>query len=100
MTLNGGLNAGSLPGGAATGAWGIAPGPDGNIWFTDDGTTKAIGRINTSNGTIREFSVGLQSSSKPKGIASGPDGNLWFGDESGINEIQTVKIEGGPTGGP
>jgi len=33
-----GLNAGSEP-------LGIAPGADGNLWFVDAGTTKAIGRI-------------------------------------------------------
>ena len=45
------LNAGSLP-------LGIAAGPDGNLWFTDQGTTEAIGRI-TPPGTITEFSTGL-----------------------------------------
>src|SRR5207248_11681413 len=42
-----GLNAGGSPAG-------IAPGPDGNLWFTDRGTTKAIGRI-TPNGTTNEL---------------------------------------------
>jgi streptogramin lyase len=35
----------------------IAAGPDGNLWFTDQGT-RAIGRITTS-GTITEFSIAL-----------------------------------------
>ena len=36
--FTGGLNPGSLPGGMGTGS-------DGNVWFTDQGATKAIGRI-------------------------------------------------------
>ena len=47
-----GLNAGSMP-------LGIAAGPDGNVWFTDNGTTKAIGVINPATHVISEFSAGL-----------------------------------------
>ena len=58
----------------------IAPGPDGNLWFTDvSTTTPAIGRI-TPGGAITEFSSGLNPGSRPSGIAAGPDGNLWFTD--------------------
>src|SRR6266480_1800209 len=49
----------------------IAPGPDGNMWFTDPGSgTHAIGQI-TPTGTITEFSAGLQASnaSRPNDIA-------------------------------
>ena len=66
------MNPGSRPSG-------IAAGPDGNLWFTDYGTTPAIGRI-TPGGTITEFSSGLNLGSDPSGIAAGPDGNLWFTD--------------------
>ena len=68
------MNAGSEP-------IGIAAGADGNLWFTDPGTTKAVGRI-TPAGTITEFSTGLNTGSFPVGIAAGPDGNLWFTDGS------------------
>ena len=54
--------------------WGIAAGPDGNIWFTEDGAAR-IGRITTS-GVITEFS--LAAGVCPYGIVAGPDGNLWF----------------------
>jgi streptogramin lyase len=67
-----GFNAGSRPGS-------IAPGPDGNLWFTDAGSTAAIGRI-TPDGAITEFSAGLSAASTPAGIAPGPDGNVWFAD--------------------
>ena len=36
---------------------GIAAGPDGNLWFTDQGTTKAVGMITTA-GAISEFTGG------------------------------------------
>ncbi len=55
--------------------WGIAAGPDGNLWFTESGTTQ-IGRI-TPSGTVTQYG-GLTPSSSPEGITLGPDGNLWF----------------------
>jgi streptogramin lyase len=60
----------------ASGPEGIAPGTDGNVWFADQGTTKAIGRI-TPDATITEFSSGLAGHA-PGGVAPGPDGNVWF----------------------
>ena len=81
-----GLNAGSSP-------LGIAPGPDGNLWFTDGGTTKAIGRI-TPTGTITEFSSGLNSGSSPGFIAPGPDGNLWFTDGGTTKAIGRITSAG------
>jgi streptogramin lyase len=65
-----GLNPGASP------LW-IAIGPNGNMWFTDRGTTKAIGEI-TPGGTISEFA--LEAGSTPSYITAGPDGNVWFTD--------------------
>jgi streptogramin lyase len=65
-----GLNAGSQP-------HDIASGSDGNLWFTDQGTTPAIGRI-TPSGHITKFSATLNAGSLPNAIAPGPDGNVWF----------------------
>ena len=67
-----GLNAGSLP-------YGLVAGSDGNVWFADQGTTRAIGRI-TPTGVITEFSTGLNTGAKPTAITLGPDGDLWFSD--------------------
>jgi streptogramin lyase len=67
-----GLNPGSAP-------FRIASGPDGNLWFTDQGTTKAIGRI-TPDGAISE--IALPSTSVPRQIRVGADGNVWFTDTS------------------
>ncbi len=56
---------------------GIAAGPDGNLWFTDGGTTSAIGRV-TPAGVIKEFTGPFKSTGKPADITLGPDGNMWF----------------------
>ena len=60
----------------------IAPGPNGTMWFTDDGTP-AIGRI-AADGTFTEFTAGLPSGATPYAIAAGPDGNMWFSDFRGV----------------
>ena len=70
--------------------YGIAAGPDGNLWFTDLGSNR-IGRITTS-GTITEFVVPT-AGSDPGGIAAGPDGNLWFTENSG-NKIGRITPSG------
>jgi virginiamycin B lyase len=55
--------------------WGIALGPDKNLWFTESNTNK-IGRI-TPKGVFTEFIVPT-TNSMPFSIVAGPDGNLWF----------------------
>lgn len=64
-----------------SGAWMIAVGTDGNLWFTErgDGTTPVaiIGRI-TLAGEITEFS--LPGGSQPWWISAGPDDAMWFTD--------------------
>jgi virginiamycin B lyase len=73
----------------------IAAGPDGNLWFTDQGT-RAIGRITTS-GTITEFSIapnGGNPGSVPRQIRVGADGNLWFTDVGAIPAIGRITRSG------
>ena len=60
---------------ADSGPTGVAPGPDGNLWFTEE-QSNAIGRI-TPTGAITEFTIPT-AEGKPYGITVGPDGNLWF----------------------
>jgi virginiamycin B lyase len=67
----------------------VTPGPDGNLWFADNGTT-AIGQITTA-GVVSEYSSGFPAGSAPGagsggGISYGPDGNIWFSD-SGTRAI-------------
>ena len=84
-----GLNKGSAPSA-------IAAGPDGNLWFTDEGKTGAIGRI-TPAGAIIELSAGLNSESQPYGIAAGPEGDLWFTDRGTTKAIGRITPSGAIT---
>ena len=68
----------------------IAAGPDGNLWFTENGTNQ-IGKITTA-GTITEYAVPT-SNSGPSGITGGPDGNVWF-TENGANKIGKITTSG------
>ncbi len=54
-------------------AFGIALGPDGNLWFCEL-NNDTIGRI-TPTGVITPFA--FQTNFSPAGIVAGPDGNLW-----------------------
>lgn len=72
---------------------GIAAGPDGNIWFTEDNAGK-IGRI-TLSGVVTEFSIPT-AGSEPRSIARGPDGNLWF-TENGAGKIGRITTSGAIT---
>lgn len=68
-------------------------GPDGNLWFGDDGKRPAIGRI-TPQGTIAEFRAGLDPKSRPGSIVSGPDGNIWFTDVGKSRAIGRITPSG------
>ena len=70
------------PGGSAS----VAPGPDGNMWFTK-GSANQIGRITVprthgrfrgrGGGAIHEITVPTPNS-EPSDIVAGPDGAIWF----------------------
>ena len=64
---------GSNPFGSDDFPYGITAGPDGNVWFAQEGSAH-VGRI-APDGTITEFPIG---STGGGGITTGPDGNLWF----------------------
>jgi virginiamycin B lyase len=64
----------------------ITPGPDGNLWFTENSGNK-IGRI-TPVGVIQEFDL-PHPNSAPLGIVAGPDGNIWFA-ESGSDLVGRI----------
>src|SRR5207249_1633880 len=90
-----------VPAGAASYPDGIAAGPDGNLWFTEE-LANQIGRI-TPTGGIAEFS--LPSDANVGNIAAGADGNLWF-TEFNTNRIGRISLSGAvtefavPSGGP
>jgi virginiamycin B lyase len=60
----------------------VTLGPDGNIWFTDNGTTSQGGELGrlTPAGQVTMFSIPLFDGDRvvPQALAAGPDGNLWF----------------------
>jgi hypothetical protein len=76
---------------ASTALEGIAPGPDGALWFTGGEDGNQIGRITTS-GAITEYAVPT-AYSFPVGITAGPDGALWFTEFNGNNIGQVVLVE-------
>jgi streptogramin lyase len=76
------------------GLWGISPGADGNLWFTEE-TANAVGRI-TPGAVITEFSAGFPTGS-PRGIVTGPDGNLWVAMAGGNGAIARVTKAGDVT---
>ena len=73
----------------------ITAGPDGNLWFTEEGVLPGIGKITTS-GTITEYPAGLTSGFSllmtPKGITEGPDGKLWF-TEQGVTADGVASLD-------
>jgi streptogramin lyase len=78
--------------------WGIAAGPDGNLWFTAAGMFGAVGRISPA-GEITLFRLGGEG----RGIAVGPDGNLWVAvvvyerEEQAYGQIARVTTGGSVT---
>jgi len=69
--------------------FGIAAGPDGNLWFTEQKIAK-VGRI-TPNGTIKEFA--LPGGTSPNSIASLGPTTLYVTDQ-GANKVYLVQTNG------
>ena len=78
----------SLPAGSAPIE--ITSGPDGNLWFTEDGAGN-VGRITTS-GVTTLFPT-PSACAQACGITTGPNGNLWF-SETGSNQIGQITTTG------
>ena len=76
-----------------SGAYGIAAGADGAIWFTERAPGK-IGVI-TPSGTIAEYAL-PSSAADPRNITAGPDGALWFTEGTG-NKIGRITTSGSIT---
>jgi len=74
-----------------SGPSGIAVGPDGALWFTEQSGDN-IGRITTS-GAFLEYPVPTPDS-RPTGIAAGSDGALWF-TETTSYKIGRIGTTGG-----
>jgi streptogramin lyase len=72
----------------------ITSGPDGNLWFTDEGTN-SVGKI-TTTGTVTEFALGTAGAG-PHWIAAGPDGNLWATEEQANGVARILPSTGAIT---
>ena len=70
---------------------GIAVGPDGALWFTNE-ADHSIGRI-TLHGVVSSYTD--PSIAAPTGITSGPDGALWF--LNGTGSIGRISVNGAVT---
>ncbi|MGA8535579.1 MAG: hypothetical protein WB615_15835 [Candidatus Tumulicola sp.] len=79
VTENGKGQVFSIPSGDGTELDGMAPGPDGNVWFTE---FNHIAKI-TPSGKITEFAYPSGfGSNQFGGVTAGADGNVWFADFS------------------
>jgi len=66
----------------------VVAGSDGNLWFSD--RNGAVGRI-TTDGTVTEFTNGLNPGSAVRSIAMGRDGNMWFSDPGTIRAVGMIN---------
>jgi hypothetical protein len=82
-------------------AGGITQGPDGNLWFTENGGAgSAIGRI-TPSGEVSSFALPEilhdprqeYEGNYPGLITAGPDGRLWF--TNGVGKIGRINPDNG-----
>ena len=62
---------------AASGPWGIALGPDNNLWFTEQAANQIARMLGNDPDTVDEFTIPTAASGA-QNITSGSDGNLWF----------------------
>ncbi len=73
----------------------LVAGPEGDIWFTDDGHNTLgedlVGRV-TPSGEVKEFPIPT-AGSDPLGIAVSTEGVIWF-TENGVNKIGRISPSG------
>jgi streptogramin lyase len=89
VTMSGAITEYLVPNRNAPFPWGIAAGPDGNMWFTEN-LGNMVAKV-TMSGAISEYLVPTPGS-WPSEITAGPDGNLWFTE----NQSNAWTV---PTGG-
>lgn len=84
----------SFDGWGFTEPYGIAVGPDGKIWFAEQGHER-IARM-SADGALEEFVIpqfpGLPTPT-PRFITTGPEGNMWFTDP-GHDAVGRVTMNG------
>jgi streptogramin lyase len=75
----------------------IAAGAGGTLWFSDIGTTEAIGKV-SSSGQVTEIPAGtpgsgLKAGAAPYDMQSAPNGTVWF-EDSGLPGIGAISPSG------
>src|SRR5580693_2010665 len=72
----------------------ITAGPDGNVWFVEEGGS--VGKI-TPSGTVTQYALPSTSNTGvgpvPLGITTGQDGNLWF-TEAAVGNVGRITPSG------
>ncbi len=71
----------------------ITAGPDGNLWFSEPGSTNAIGRC-TPMGGISEYPI-PSPNTEVAGITAGPDKNIWFAERDANKIGRISNLTGG-----
>ena len=74
----------------------ITAGPNGNLWFTEQG---AIATLNPGTGSITQVTLPTPNGTQvPFAITTGPDGNIWFVESdsasSAVGVIYTATLNG------
>ena len=77
--------------------WGIAAGPDGNLWVTDP-ASNGIWAIAPGCGSFAFYSL-KTANAGPESITVGPNGALWF-VETNANQIGTIAPGSIASGNP
>jgi virginiamycin B lyase len=89
-----------IPVASSSNPYGIAPGADGNVWFsvtspgTAGGTIDAISPSTRTVVATLTIPTNVVSMPDPQGVTRAPDGNIWFADGGGaigvVNDLQLV----------
>ncbi len=71
---------------------GIAKGPDGNIWFTDQGS-QTVNALSPSNPATLVYNYGVSGSDLFE-LVAGPDGAMWMSDDNleGVDRMTTAGV--------
>jgi len=67
-------------------------GPDGNLWFAENGVSK-IGRLSPNSFSVTGEFPTLTPNAQPVGMTAGQDGALWF-TENGQDRIGRITTGG------
>jgi streptogramin lyase len=88
-----------IPLAVASEPFGIATGPDGNLWFavTSAGNVAGtINRIDTATQSVTQtlsIPTNVVATPSPVGVTAGPDGNFWFTDASGAIGVVNLNVQ-------